>query len=137
MKTFQEYCDIYNNLRKECVDDIITILNERGVKYINVHAYHIDDAIDENAWIDTNDKNGYGVTCTIDNIYFEDGEWRLELVNEDEDPFDDWAITDFNVDAGAAIDIYGMILAIFEYADENNNGRICGKGEDLDDLEDE
>lgn len=141
MKTYQEYCDIYNGLSKDCKKDIIDILNERGVDYINVHAYHADDAVDENCWVNATDKNGYGTTCTIDAIYKnEKGEWYISLVDEDEDPFDDECISDnFNIylEAGSIIDLYGMILSIFEYADEHNFGRICGKGEDLNDLEEE
>lgn len=140
MKTYQEYCDIYHNIFNECKKDTLDVLNKRGVDYINVHAYHIDDAIDENCWVNTTDKNGYGTCCTIDAIYKEDGKWWVSLVDEDENPFDDECLEDGYteyMETSSIIDLYGMIQSIFEYADENNNGRICGKGEDLDDLEEE
>ena len=139
MKTYQEYCDIYNDLAKECRKDILDILNKRGVDYINVWAYHIDNAIDENCWVNASDKNGYGTTCTIDAIYKENDKWYVSLVDEDENPFDDDTIDEFStyLETSSLIDLFGMIHSIFDYADENNNGRICGKGEDLDDLEEE
>lgn len=140
MKTYNEYCEIYNGLAKECRKDIIEILNKRGVEYINVWAYHINDDIDENCWVNTTDKHGYGTTCTIDAIYKENGKWYVSLIDEDENPFDDDGIEEYDstyLEASSLIDLFGMIQSIFEYADKNNNGRICGKGEDLDDLEEE
>ena len=138
MKTYQDYCDKYWELRKECLKDVEEVLNKRGVEYINVHAYTMDYAIDERVEIPTSDKNGYGVICTIDAIRKEDGKWVADLVDENEEPFDDGELTDpYYFETGVLIDVYGMILSIFEYADENCEGRVCGKGEDLDDLEEE
>lgn len=138
MKTYQEYCDKFWDIRKECLEDLTEVLNKRGVEYINVAAYTKDDAIDENVCVPMTDKNGYGTNCTIDHIRKQNGVWVADLVDENEDEFDDAELAEpYYFDASVLIDVYGMVLSIFEYADEYNDGRVCGEGEDLDDLLDD
>ena len=138
MKTYQEYCEKFWAIRKECLEDLTEVLNKRGVDYINVAAYTSSDAIDENPCVPMTDKHGYGTNCTIDHIRKENGKWVADLVDEDEDPFDDGELADaYYFDTSVLIDVYGMVLSIFEYADEYNDGRVCGEGEDLDDFIDD
>ena len=138
MKTYQEYCDLYNGMRKDVIKDIKTALDERGVEYINVYAYRKDYAIDEDAEIYLSDKNGYGVLCRIDYIEKTDNGWNFALVDEFEDDFCDYELGGCcPFDTSALIDIYGLVQSIFEYADEECGGRVCGKGEDLEDVEED
>lgn len=138
MHTYNDYCHRIHEIYKDVIGDITEVLNKRGVDYINVHGYTRDYDIDERVEIPTADKNGYGVICTIDHIRKDGDKWVADLVNECGDEWDSPELADVcYFDTSVLIDIYGMILSIFSYADTNNNGHVCGKGEYVEDLENE
>lgn len=135
--TYDSLCKDYSALSKKAHKALIDTLNKRGVESINVKTYMDNDLIDWFSFPQT-DKNGYGVNVKIDTIKKNnEGKWVVDVVDEDDDDWGTLELTDWNFDASGLIDILGIVEGIFECADEDYDGKVCGIGEDIDDLDEE
>ena len=135
---YNSLCAEFNEFNKKALNALIYTLNNRGVESINVKTYMDNDLIDWFTFPQT-DKNGYGVNVKIDTIRKdEDGDWVADVVNEVDEDWGELELTTWNFDAGALIDILGIVEGIFATADEDYDGKVYAEGEDIEeDYEDE
>lgn len=130
--------DIYINLRESAFKEIKDALEKKGQSFINVQTY-TEEGLIETPCIHMTDKDGYGRDTTIDAIYKDDdGKWYLVLVDEDENHFGTYGLTELaeKLEANELIGILELLNDIFNYADEYCAGVICGKDQSLEEVED-
>jgi len=132
---FNSLCEDFRTLQNKAHKALIETLNKRGVESINVKTYMDNDLIDWYSFPQT-DKNGYGVNVKIDTIRKDEkGEWVADVVDESDDDWGELELTTWNFDAGALIDILGIVEGIFDTADEDYDGKVYASGEDIEDEE--
>lgn len=130
--SYDALCVEFHNLWEKAHSTLNNMLNNRGVETINVMAYIDADMLDICPSFSQTDKNGYGVNVTLKLIHKDkNGDWVVDVVDEDYDDWDTLNFDQWNFDAGALIDVIGVIEEIFEIADDQYNGKVLGVGENF------
>ena len=130
---YDSLCNEFNALNQKTQKALIETLNKRGVESINVKTYMDNDLIGYYSFPQT-DKNGYGVNVKIDTIRKnEEGEWVVDVVDEDDDDWGTLELSTWEFDCSALIDTLGIVEGIFNIADEDYDGKVYATGEDIED----